>query len=132
MKLFTIMLLTVTLVLPAALWAVEKADPKKIAEIPVTPAETAKAADAVKFGEPLATGIDPKTGKPKLQPLVQDNRALLASWLSGQVEQPCGVACPKCGKEMVINTKLQLTTTPPARIVRCPDSEKCKFATAVF
>jgi hypothetical protein len=83
----------------------------------------------VKFAEPLTPA---PSAEKKLTALVQDNSALLASWLSGQVEQPCGVACPKCGKEMVLNTKLQLTTTPPARIVRCPDGEKCKFATAVF
>lgn len=117
MRQFLITLLTITLVASAAI-AVEKAEPKP-----------AKPAEAVKFAEPLTPA---PAAEKKLAPLVQDNSALLASWMSGATEQPCGVACPKCGKEMLLNVKLQLCTTPPARIVRCPDGEKCKFATAVF
>jgi hypothetical protein len=114
MKLIALLTLTALLIVPAL--AAEKVEPKKID-------------DPIKFDEPL---VAPPAEKPKLNPLTQDNSALLTSWLSGPQEQPCGVACPKCGKELLVNTKLQLTTNPPARIVRCPDNDKCKFATAVF
>ena len=109
-------------------------------------------ADDVKFKEPVVkeSTVDPKghrnsqekktsdapdVSKPtpaKLNPPVPDNSAVLNAWLSGPQEQPCGIACPKCGKEMVLNTKIQLTTVPPAKIIRCSDQENCKYATAVF
>lgn len=111
-----------------------------------------KKTDDVKFKEPVVkestpsekpnsnsqekkTSDAPEAPEPtpaKLNPPVPDNSAVLNAWLSGPQEQPCGIACPKCGKEMVLNTKIQLTTVPPAKIIRCQDQEKCKYATAVF
>ena len=46
---------------------------------------------------------------------------------------PCviksGTACPKCGKEMLENVSICLTSCPPQHYVSCPD---CGYTGTVF
>lgn len=91
-----------------------------------------KLVESAKFNEKLDAAPAAKPAEKKLQALPNDNSALLQSWLAGPQFTPCGVACPKCGKELLLNVKILLATTPQMKIVQCPDQEKCKFITAVF
>lgn len=127
---FTLVLLTILALLAVPALAAEKAKPSPAMNAGPAPVDE-KLVEAAKFNEKL----DAPVAKPEpkqLQALPADNTAMLQSWLAGPQFTPCGFACPKCGKELLLNVKILLATTPQMKIVQCPDQEKCKFITAVF
>lgn len=88
----------------------------------------AKPTTKVEKEAPTSPAPEPK----KLAPITDNNAAMLDAWMKGPQEVLTGMACPKCGKELTKNVKLILNTNPPMYIVRCQDTEKCKFVTALF
>lgn len=39
--------------------------------------------------------------------------------------RPCGIACPECGEELLVDTMIVLTSLPPQREYHC---EKCNWS----
>jgi hypothetical protein len=119
--------LVVTVTLIVALAAGAAAEEKKPAA-PSKPPVQAKAAPAPPAGTTEAE-IAKGTAEARLAPITNNNAAMLSQWMAGAQDVPTGMACPKCGGELLRNVKIVLATTPTMSIVRCP---ACQFVTALF
>ncbi len=65
----------------------------------------------------------------KLQTLTEHNDARLQYLMMINTPTKSGVACPKCGTELLVNYMICLTSNPPQYNADCPN---CKFHTTIY